>query len=160
MRAIAIALGTLLLGCAEYTPPELRTDLDAESFERTAYPVLLRDCSFAACHGGPARPFQVYGPGRTRLDPALAPSAPATPLEIAASYARAVSMLSTDRDLGRSLLLTKPLAAAAGGQAHGGTDALGRNVYASRADPGYAALAAWSAATSTQSDGVAGSGGL
>jgi hypothetical protein len=160
MRAVLIIVGTALVGCAEYTPPATRTDLDAVSFELVAYPILLRDCGFVACHGDPARPFQVYGPGRSRIDPTLSPTAPPTTLEIEASYVRAVSMLSTDRDLDRSLLLSKPLATAAGGQTHGGTDHLGRNVYESRADPNYAALRAWSYGTAPIAfSAAAGTGG-
>lgn len=159
MRAAFLAC-MLTLGCAEHAgPTPLRTDLDIAAFERLAYPVLLRDCSFAACHGGSVRPFQVYGPGRTRLDPTLQPSAPASQLELKASYARAISMLSTDRDVDRSLLLTKPLATAAGGQFHGGIDLLGRNVYSSRIDPGYVALRTWSSGESASDSSAAGAGG-
>jgi len=116
---------------------------DYAHFEATAYPVLLRDCAFSECHGVEQRFFHVYGPGRARLDPMLDPAAPATPDEVVASYKRAVSMLATDGDVERSLLLTKPLETSAGEQGHKGTDVLGRNVYSSASDPSYQALKAW-----------------
>jgi hypothetical protein len=112
-------------------------------FEQAAYPVLLRDCAFSECHGAPDRFLQVVGPGRVRLDPTLDPAAPATPDEVELSLRRALSLLATDADVSRSLLLSKPLDLAAGGQGHRGADSLGRNVYTSRQAAGYVALAQW-----------------
>jgi hypothetical protein len=116
---------------------------DYAMFEASVYPVLLRDCAFSECHGHELRFFHVFGPGRARIDPMLEPADPATAEEIRATYQRAVSMLASDRDIARSLLLTKPLESRAGGQGHKGTDVLGRNVYASADDPSYQLLRAW-----------------
>jgi hypothetical protein len=126
---------------------------DYAEFEASVYPVLLRDCAFSECHGGKQRFFHVYGPGRVRLDPMLDPADPATPDEVRASYQRTVSMLATDGDVQRSLLLTKPLEAAVGGQGHKGTDTLGRNVYRSASDPSYQALKAWGMRAAGQAQG-------
>jgi hypothetical protein len=115
-------------------------------FQADVYPVLLRDCAFPECHGGEHRFLQVYGPGRVRLDPHSMSTDPATDAETMLSYQRALSMLVTDADLDRSLLLTKPLERSAGGQGHKGNDRLGRNVYRSKGDAGYAAIAAWARA--------------
>jgi hypothetical protein len=71
---------------------------------------------------------------------------PATMLELQTSYDRARSMLVTDGPVARSLLLSKPLEAKVGGVGHRGIDGFGRNVYASRQDPSYSALATWAAA--------------
>jgi hypothetical protein len=120
---------------------------DQASFEASAYPVLLRDCAFPACHASNDRFFQVYGPGRVRLDPMLDVYDPATPVELQLSYERARSMLSSPH-VEESLLLRKPLEASAGGSAHKGADELGRNVYRSKQDAGYQALLLW--ATSMQ----------
>lgn len=119
---------------------------DAASFETTAYPVLLRDCAFPACHASNARFFQVYGPGRVRLDPMPMEDvyAAAKPAELQLSYERARSMLSSSK-VEDSLLLRKPLEASAGGAAHKGADALGRNVYRSKQDAGYQTLLQWAA---------------
>jgi len=135
----------LFFGCAggqAWSEP-LPGDVAYEDFQTSVYPLLLRDCAFAECHGGEHRFFQVFGPGRVRLDPTLKPADPATEAEIRRTYDRALSMIVTDARLDRSLLLTKPLERTAGGQGHKGTDMLGRNVYRSKADPSYAAIAAW-----------------
>jgi hypothetical protein len=128
-------------GSAQIEPPPTP---DAASFEASAYPVLLRDCAFPACHASNDRFFQVYGPGRVRLDPMLDVYDPATPVEVQLSYERARSMLSSPQ-VEDSLLLRKPLEASAGGAAHKGDDELGRNVYRSKQDAGYQALLQWAA---------------
>lgn len=115
---------------------------DGEEFSQTVYPVLLRDCGTTACHGSSARFFRVLGPGRTRLAEKQAPLDPATSQEILESYRRARAMLQPDAS-GRVVLLRKPLALDAGGATHGGRDAYGRNVYASRRDPNYRVLEHW-----------------
>ena len=53
-------------------------------------------------------------------------------------------MLATAELVEDSLLLRKPLEAQAGGQGHKGVDDLGRNVFASKQDPGWQLLLAWS----------------
>jgi hypothetical protein len=145
--ACALLLATSLgAGCAaEDTPAEPRRP-DRASFEATIYPVLLRDCGFVACHGDGGRAFRVVGPGRTRLDPLDALDAPPTAAELDATFERTVSMLATAETPGDTLLLRKPLDAAAGGAAHRGVDRFGRNVYASREDASWQALEAWVAA--------------
>jgi hypothetical protein len=105
--------------------------------------MLLRNCAFSACHGDEQRFFQVYGPGRTRLDPKAMSSDPATTLEVQRSYDRARSMLLTSSDVRDSLLLRKPLEMSQGGQGHKGVDAAGRNVFASKRDPDYLLLEQW-----------------
>lgn len=112
---------------------------DPDAFVATVYPVLLRDCGFPACHGTHERFFQVFGPGRTRLDPSLAPHDPATLDEVALSLARARSMLAAPDPL----LLRKPLATSQGGAGHEGDDEWGQAVYRMRSAPGYVALDAW-----------------
>jgi hypothetical protein len=145
----------MLLGCADgkewsgSLPPG-----DYADFEANVYPVLLRDCAFSECHGGEQRFFQVFGPGRVRLDPLLYSADPAIPAEVMLSYERAVSMIASDGDVGRSLLLTKPLEAAAGGQGHQGTDTLGRNVYLTKLDPSYAVLRGWAERTAAAARGA------
>ncbi len=137
-----IALAGWLAGCAA-DPGELTlSSPDRMVFETEVYPVLLRDCGFHACHGSSERFFQVFGPGRGRLLTTTQPLAEPTPEEIDHAYARALSMIDAKHPE-RSLLLRKPLSAAAGGAGHQGVDSLGRNVYSGKAEPGYATLAAW-----------------
>ena len=140
----ALALTALVTqSCAvEDTVAEPRRP-DRAAFETEVYPVLLRDCGFVACHGGEGRTLRIYGPGRTRLDALDPPTAPPTTAELDATYERVVSMLATAETPDETLLLRKPLEAAAGGGAHGGVDHFGRNVYASREDASWLVLATW-----------------
>jgi hypothetical protein len=136
--ACALALGA----CAADPGPLQVSSPDRAQFEAEVYPVLLRDCGFHACHGSTERFFQVLGVGRGRLLPLTRPLDPSTPEEITHSWERARSMID-DRAPARSLLLRKPLELEAGGVGHEGVDELGRNVYQTRMDSGYAALARW-----------------
>lgn len=113
---------------------------DRRGFEAEVYPVLLRDCSFAACHGDPRRPLFVPGPGRTRLDVDASPLDPPTREELERAYDRARALLLAEGDE-PAPLLHKPTADAA----HGGRDGLGRNVYEDPDAPGLAALTRWAA---------------
>lgn len=143
LALLTLALLTLaLVACAPLAEPVDPPTPDPVGFRTTAYPILLRDCGFAACHGDTRRFFVVFGPARTRLDPATDLDAPVTPEELARTYARAQSMLVGD-SARRSLLLRKPLAVDAGGAGHVGTDPWGDAPYTSTSDPSYQALLAW-----------------
>jgi len=144
----ALVLSTLS-GCGGDTPELALAQPDFASFEANVYPVLLRDCSFIACHGSTERFFQVFGPGRARLDPLTMPIDPPTASEVLHSYNRALSMIDA-RAPGESLLLRKPLSLAAGGTGHEGVDAWMRAVYVTRQEPGFVALEAWVLATPRQ----------
>ena len=135
-------LCTALLACAEQG--SLRQPvLDPAAFEGEVYPVLLRDCGFPACHGSQDRFFRVFGPGRARLDPETRLGAPVAREEIDAAYERARSMIESAETGAESPLVRKPLAVGQGGASHSGTDSRGRDVYASRDDPGLVAIAQW-----------------
>jgi len=114
----------------------------ADDFADTVYPVLLRDCGFPACHGDPDRFFRVFGPGRQRVMPELAPLDPATPTEISLSYERARSMVDLDSPL-TSLLLEKPMDGTLGGASHEGVDDFGRDIYVDADDPNLVILRNW-----------------
>jgi len=117
---------------------------DGQRFVDEVYPLLLRDCAFVTCHGAAERFFQVFGPGRARLDPRLTkPADPVTLQEVLHSYERARSMLASSDELEQSLLLSKPLEPAAGGQGHKGVDDFGRDVFRTSSDPGYVLLVRW-----------------
>jgi hypothetical protein len=140
-----LCLAANLQGCGSQTP-ELSTDMptpDGAQFVSEVYPVLLRDCAFSSCHGAPERFLQVYGPRRERLDPDTEISGPLSLDEVRYTYDRARSMLASTADPTLSLLLRKPLEISAGGQAHRGADAFGRNVFQSREDNSYQILLSW-----------------
>jgi len=115
---------------------------DPVMFTQQVMPILIRDCGFQTCHGSSDRFFQVYGPGRSRLDPLTPAFKNQTGDELGLSYNLAVAMIDSERP-GRSLLLRKPLAVKAGGAGHRGTDRYGRDVYRTTNDPGYLVLARW-----------------
>jgi hypothetical protein len=129
-------------GDASMTPPPPIPD--RALFDTAIYPLLLRDCGFSECHGAEQRFFQVFGPGRSRLeghptDPDLGPR------ERQLSYDRARSMLvaATGGSIFESPLLTKPLEVKAGGASHQGVDRFGRNLFQTTQDPRYLALWQW-----------------
>jgi hypothetical protein len=144
---LGIACVASLAGCADKGWNGELPNVDQQQFAMTVYPILMRDCAFNDCHGGTHRFFQVFGPGRVRLDPMTDSEMPATPQELQVSYERARSMLVSEASLSHSLLLTKPLAIKAGGSGHRGVDAYGRNVYQSKDDPGYQAILQWAQGT-------------
>jgi hypothetical protein len=142
MRA---ALLIALAGCVQPTTLDLPS-ADPVVFRDTVYPVLLADCGFNTCHGTSDRFFSVFGPGRARLDPSTAPFDPATPYELAHSYARAESMLLGPTGPRDSLLLRKPIPLVEGGAGHKGDDPWGNSVYASTSDERYLAIYQWATA--------------
>lgn len=156
---LAFSFATLMSATMCSSDPAWSGDLgyaDFAMFERDVYPVLMRDCGFANCHGVEQRAFQVWGPGRSRLDTR---AANIVEQEHVRTYARALSMLYTDgsRPLNESLLLTKPLEISAGGATHGGVDLFGRNVYRTRADLGFQVLWRWAQTSpGTAASGAAG----
>ncbi len=145
---VAACLGLVQLGaCAMEPVPANPPSPPRAEFDAVVYPIVLRDCGFPACHGSPERFFQIHGPGRTRLDPTTAITAPPTTAERDAAYERARSMLASAESVERSLLLRKPLEVDRGGAPHAGVDGHGRDVFASTDDPRYAALYAWANGT-------------
>jgi hypothetical protein len=140
-RAVGLALGALLLGCEAAPEPWQAADVEFRDFQ-AVFPVLMRDCGFHTCHGSDERFFRLYGPGRARLDSDTSAFDPLTGDEASASFQSARSFLNA-AEPEQSLLLRKPLAVAAGGAGHEGVDPFGRNVYRSKDDSGYQALANW-----------------
>ncbi len=136
------ALVVVGVGCTQPTGEVALRDVDPVEFRDTIYPILLRDCGFAACHGTHERFFSVFGPGRARLDPETAILDRVTPTELSLSFSRARSMVSA-ADPASSLLVRKPLARVDGGAGHEGDDVWGEAVYRTSADARYAALLHW-----------------
>jgi len=135
----------LALSCGEDEPRPHLSEPSLSAFVSEAYPILLRDCGFPACHGDTRRFFQVYGPGRARLSSATLPYDSPTPDEVQLSYDRARSMLS-GAESDRLLLLRKPLAMSEGGARHAGDDPWQQPIYRSASDPGFLVLRAWALA--------------
>ena len=143
---MAAALAVVALGC-DVPPDEVVVpEPDPAVFRDDVYPILLRDCAFSGCHGDPERFFAVFGPGRTRLRAETDLDAPVTTEELAVSYARAQSMLLSPGGIQRAPLVRKPLAEAAGGVRHRGTDPWGGAIFPSKQDPRFVVLAQWALA--------------
>jgi hypothetical protein len=145
-RLFAIGLGLAAVGCAEEQPWKLsESSKQSILYTEGAYPVLLRDCSFFACHGSSERLFQVWGPKRHRLTSANL-SGEEERMQIGAevekTFDMAIGFIDVN-DPGNSLLLRKGLDPQAGGTGHLGLDKYGRNVYRSASSPGYIKLAQW-----------------
>jgi hypothetical protein len=143
-----VGLQLMLGGCADakqWSQPVASPD--GEQFVSDVYPMLLRNCAFSTCHGDRHRFLQIYGPGRARMHLGTLPGDEMNLDEVLFSYDRARSMLAASDSVEHSLLLTKPLDVHAGGQGHKGVDLYGRNVFASRNDPGYATLLDWANST-------------
>jgi predicted small lipoprotein YifL len=152
-RSLLLAATLTLCACGSRGAPFQLPDADTRLFFEQAYPVLLTDCGFPACHGTPERFFVVYGPGRTRLDPATDIMAEVTAEELALSYTRARSLLVAPGGPSQSLLLRKPLAVSAGGAVHAGNDPWGNAVIPNKRDARYETLFFW--ASGLRSDEVA-----
>ena len=143
---------TLLLSvCGACTQPAdstLMTAPDRALFAAIVYPILMRDCAFSQCHGATRRPFQLYGPGRSRLSedhaqPGLKDQ------ELERSYERTVSMLfvTPGTAITQAPLFMKPLAMSAGGASHRGLDQFGRDAFLSSQDPRYVQILSWALST-------------
>lgn len=111
---------------------------DVKEFRERVYPVLLRDCAFAGCHGDARRPLFVPGPGRVRLDAMTDVYDAATAAELGRAYDRSRALLLREGDE-PAPLVHKPGPDAA----HQGRDAEGRNVYEDPEAPGLLVLQAW-----------------
>lgn len=146
LNLLVAGLCSLTLGCAEEEAWKLSEATPiSKLWSDGAYPVLMRDCSFFACHGSDDRLFQIWGPKRRRLyEGNLEDEAERKRLgeESEKTFAMAIGFVDIN-DPGNSLLLRKSLDAQAGGTGHLGLDKFGRNVYRSGDSPGYVALAQW-----------------
>ena len=137
IRALASSLFLLCpLGCE--SPPTELPGPSASVFREQVYPLLLRDCGFVNCHGDDDRFFVLYGPGRTRLDASMDVFDPPTEDELWFSYQSARGMLTHDRDVFDSPLLSKPFE----GRGHQGLDHFGRNVWQAD-DPAWRTIVPW-----------------
>lgn len=140
-RTTGAALGLAALGLLACE--DVHGEVPAPSqamFRAQVYPLLLRDCGFAGCHGDPRRPLFTPGPGRVRLDPATDLLDPPTADELALAHDRARALLLGEGDEPPPLL-HKPTR----GAAHRGRDPAGRNVYDADDAPALAVLRAWAA---------------
>ncbi len=138
MRMRALVLFALALsGCPAPDPAQgINTAnnpdsfLDYNQFVCTVQPVLIRRCSFLACHGNPLHAFRLYSPGKLRqIDDGTRNGRDSllTVNEVELNFQSASGLVLTATpaerqapDLQKVLLLGKPLARRAGGAEHHG----------------------------------------
>jgi len=128
------------------------TKLDENVFCGTVQPILLRQCSYAACHGQAGTALRVYAPGGLRAMPPATldeQNNPLTAAEEHANFTSASGFAVTAPNVDDNFLLKKPLPSSAGGFEHSGGA-----IYSGTSDPQYMAIRAWLSGT-----GTAGSGG-
>jgi hypothetical protein len=144
-------LGAAVAACAVDNPAAPAPALDREYFRCNVQPVLAARCAMPACHGSARRPLAIFAPGRMRYQVTWdRPTAPITQAELDANFGIA-SGFTTTTATGDAWLVMKPLATAAGGYYHRGSDLFGsENVFATTSDPGYRILATWIAGQTAQ----------
>lgn len=148
MRALlwtALVLGLLavavaLTGCQSAEPTDTLAELDVATYQSQVDPYLGARCATLDCHGMAGRPLRIYSELGLRLRAELREQ-PITAEEQRLNV-EAVAGLDPGVAALDHLLLRKPLALAAGGIAHKGTQ-----IWATRDDPGYRCLYGWMAAT-------------
>ena len=162
MRSLPLALVALLAGCPapDNAHGIVSTGLPSQVLDYNEYvcevqPVLVRRCSFLACHGNADHALRVYSPGKLRLDDSAATTRAARDAKLTADevfrnfesatgtvyYAQPSDRMNPDD---RVPILVKPTRAAFGGAEHHGVGIF--PVYGAADlshDPEYQALAAW-----------------
>ena len=134
----------LVVGCTGISngpAPDPASTLDEAVFRCNVEPILVRQCSYTACHGIAGAALRVYSPGKLRastpadIDAAIAPL---TDAEQHANYESAAGFNFMLNDPLDNFLLRKPLPAGDGGYEH-----QGGVIYKSNTDPQYIAIKAW-----------------
>lgn len=113
--------------------------LDATVFACSVEPILIRQCSYTACHGQAQAALRVYSQGKLRATPPASIDdsiAALTPDEHRANFESAAGFASLA--VGDNFLLRKPLPASKGGFEH-----VGGAIFSGPTDAQYVAIAAW-----------------
>ncbi len=130
-----------LAGCGPEGAPVPLSFGDAATFRAEVQPILAERCANPSCHGGAARPLEIYATLRHRLYvDNIFVDEPISDEELTLNQQRAACFIN-DLDHGSSLA-RKPLPVEEGGVQHaGGT------IFSRGDDPAYLPLKAWVDAT-------------
>lgn len=137
VRAALVAAVAVLGGCPALDPNGGLTTtsppdqfLDYNQFVCAVEPVLIRRCSYLACHGNADHALRIYSPGKLRLGDTstrAARDAQLTQDEVERNFESASGVIYGSSAQARATpipaqvpLLSKPLAARAGGSEHHG----------------------------------------
>jgi hypothetical protein len=121
--------------------PDSIADLDEVGFRDQVEPILIRDCSYTACHGNADFPLRIYSIGKLRAAPPATLdqlTAPLTDAERRANFGSAAGFSFGGVDPDDNLLLRKALPAAAGGYEH-----KGGAIFTGGDDPRAVAIRSW-----------------
>jgi hypothetical protein len=160
LQVIFVALALVAAGCPANdpatglatTPPDQL--LDYTQFVCTVQPVLIRRCSYLACHGNADHALRVFSVGKLRLGDASTRAlrdAPLTADEVERNFQSATGLVlpasaeaRQAEDVSQVPLLLKPLASRFGGSEHHGLAIF--PVYPATMpanDPEWQALVSW-----------------
>ena len=121
------------------------SQLDETVFRCNVEPILVRQCSYNACHGIAGAAFRVYSPGKLRAMPANTIDELIAPLttgeehanfEVASGFSFGLTNVADD------FLLRKPLPSIDGGYEH-----KGGAIWSGPNDPQYVAILTWLSGT-------------
>ena len=133
----------VLAACTTVTngpAPDPSTAVDETVFRCNVQPILVRQCSYNACHGNAGSPFRVYSPGKLRASPPANIDdaiAVLTDAEQHGNFTSAAGFLF-DASVDDDWLLRKPLPAALGGYEH-----KGGAIFSGTGDAQYVAIHDW-----------------
>ena len=115
--------------------------LKEDVFRCNVQPILVKQCSYNACHGVAGAAFRVYSPGKLRAMPAMnidAEIAPLTDAEQHANFESASGFNFGITNVDDNWLLRKPLPQPLGGYEH-----KGGAIWKDTGDAQYQAIRAW-----------------
>ena len=149
--ALGAAAVSACAGVQNSPAPDPAAALSESVFDCNVQPILVRQCSYSACHGiagstGTGAPLRVYSPGKLRATSAMTIDQLIAPLTMDEQHANFESAAAFAWDLTSvddNWLLRKPLPSIDGGYEHKG----GAIWQGGTMDPQYVAIRAWLANT-------------
>jgi hypothetical protein len=143
VAAFSLAMASIHCTTVENGPiPDPTTGLDETAFRAKVEPILVKQCSYNACHGNTGSALRIYAPGTLRqlayptIDETMAPL---TAEEEHANFVNAAAFSATAPIVDDNWLLRKPLASSAGGFEHKGGVIYLRGTN----DPNYTVIYCW-----------------
>lgn len=141
MAILAFALTGACAVIDNPSAPAPSTGLNEGVFRCSVESVLVRQCSYTACHGVAGSALRVYSPGKLRASPPAdieAAIAPLTEAEHHANFVSASGFAFSAADPVDNLLLRKTIPETQRGYAHEGGA-----IFTTTGDPQWMVIAAW-----------------
>jgi hypothetical protein len=150
LLSLRLALFTIwaVSGCTQVTQapaPDAIPFLDEVKFRCRVEPILVRDCSYLACHGNAGFALRVYSIGKLRAGDSAtleARTAPLSDAEEHANYLSAAAFAFAGVAPDDNLLLRKPMPSESGGYEH-----MGGATFTGVDDPRVGTIRGWLAGT-------------